>query len=248
MPLSKAQTLFFGIVFYLLFLVANLPAQQVVTRLPLPNNIAISGVSGTIWNGNAASVYADGIRIFNVDWSLSLLPLLVGNVSADIKGGSQRQADQVAINGYFTVSSSHLAAQDAQIFIPTDMVMAKLAIPLPVNASGRFKVKIDEARYSNQCETLEATGEWLNSGVMGTTGNIPLGNFSANITCQENVIKVAVDGSNKLGLDAVASLTPQGDIAVQGKFKVAQDLPKEVHNAARFFGAPDSDGFYQIRF
>ncbi|XOV80156.1 MAG: type II secretion system protein N [Aestuariibacter sp.] len=248
MPISKPLIAVAAIVLYVLFLLATLPAQQIIPRLSLPNTVAISGVSGTIWNGNASSVYANGIRIYNLDWSVSPWALLVGNLTAELKGGSRRQADQVAIAGQFTLSTNHIAAQDAQIFIPTDMVIANLPIPLPVNASGRFKVDLEEARYSQQCEQLQATGEWLNSGVMGTAGNIPLGNFKADLMCESGNIQIKVTPPNQLGLEAIANVAKSGSISVQGKFRVAPELPKEVHDAARFFGNPDAQGFYQINF
>lgn len=248
MPFSKPAKIAAAILLYIVFLIANLPASQVVSRVSLPSSLNINGVSGTLWNGHANVISVNGIRIFNAEWHISPLSLLWGVVTIDIDAGNQRQSDQVAVNGRFGLSMSSLSAEQATIFIPTDMVIANLPIPIPVNASGRFKVTLKELQYEQVCQELEATGEWLNSGVMGTKGNIPLGNFKAALTCNNDAIAIQVAPQNQLGLDATATLSGKGDIEVLGKFRVAPELPKEVHDAARFFGQPDADGFYQIKF
>jgi general secretion pathway protein N len=36
-------------------------------------------------------------------------------------------------------------------------------------------------------------------------------------------------------------------IAVEGKFKPDESLPDEVHQASRFFGQPNSEGYIAIK-
>ena len=47
-------------------------------------------------------------------------------------------------------------------------------------------------------------------------------------------------------MDAVIA-TNMKNVKVNGKFKPDDSLPNEVHQASRFFGAPDADGYIPIK-
>lgn len=245
--MSVAKWIALGFCAYLVFLVVGLPANQVVSRVSLPQQLSIQGVSGSVWNGRAESIRYAGTSVFNAEWNLKFLPLLIGRVSVEVKAGDRRDADTIAINGRLSLSKSSIKADSLQMYIPTDIVMANLAIPLPVNASGRFKVDIDHLNYPQTCEELRGDGQWLNAGVAGTTGNIELGQFNATLACQNDKIAVQVQQPNKLGLEVTALIDNKGKISASGKFKVDPSLPQEVHVAASLFGDKDAEGFYSIK-
>ena len=95
----KIKLIVAAIGFYLLLLVSNLPAAQVLNRITLPDNVHIQGVGGTLWEGNALSVTVDGVQLKNVNWNLSFLSLILGNVAAEVKAGNARDADSIYFNG-----------------------------------------------------------------------------------------------------------------------------------------------------
>ncbi|MBE1300451.1 MAG: type II secretion system protein N [Alteromonadaceae bacterium] len=235
-----------GFCAYLVFLVSELPANQVLSRVNLPQQLSIQGVSGSVWSGRAESIRYAGTTVFNAQWNLRFLPLLLGRASIDIKAGDRRDSDSISINGHISLSKGKILADNLQMYIPTDIVMANLAIPLPVNASGRFKVDINQLVYPQSCQELQGNGQWLNAGVAGTSGNIELGQFDATLACQEDKIAVKVAPPNKLGLDVTALVDNKGKISATGRFKVDPSLPQEVHVAASLFGDKDNDGFYSI--
>ena len=87
---SKVSWIIGGILAFLLFAIAYMPAVQVIGRLSLPNNVSISGVSGSLFSGKAQTVVVNSLPINNVKWELNPLHLLLGKVKLDLKAGNIR--------------------------------------------------------------------------------------------------------------------------------------------------------------
>jgi len=239
-----------GLIAFIIFAIAYMPAAQVVGRINLPNNIAISGVTGTLWSGKATTIVVNELPINNVKWELSPLALLIGKVSATLKAGNLRDVDDIAFEGPVKTSLFNLnkvATENFSIYLPVSRVLAQVKLPLPVNAGGRFKVKLTELSFGPHCEVLNGTGDWLNATVAGTQGPIDFGTYSAQLRCDGEDIGITVKEPNLLGLslDAVIGVA-KNKIKIKGRFKPDESLPREVHQASRFFGQPDTDGYIPI--
>ncbi|GAB3014294.1 hypothetical protein GCM10027098_05820 [Bowmanella dokdonensis] len=189
-----------------------------------------------------------GIPLHQVHWRLSPWGLLSGALWLELEAGNSRDADQVSLQGSLSLSRDSVSSDGLEVFLPTDLVIAQLPLPLPVNAKGRFKIRLDELHFADGCEVLQGTGQWLNAQVAGTRGYIPLGNFDASLACREQDLLVNIQEPNSFGLSAEARIPANFKISVAGRFKPDAELPEEVHQAARLFGKPDAEGYYQIRF
>jgi general secretion pathway protein N len=235
---------------YLVFLIVKLPAVQVLPRTELYSNISTVGVSGTLWNGHASRLQVNGIAVNDVNWSLSFFPLLLGQINLDIKAGKIRDVEQISINGNVQLSFSGLEiqAEDLLAYIPTDLVISLLPLPIPIQADGRFKVQLDEIAYEAGCQTFKGSGQWLNASYTGTTGVIDLGSFNADLSCDNGSIVADVKQPNRFGLTAKTTIPANMRFKVEGRFKPEANLPKEVHQAAQFFGKADPEGYYPIKF
>lgn len=240
-----------GVLAFLVFLIAYMPAKQVIHRITLPAGMSVSGVSGTIWEGQAQQAIINNMPVNSVSWEVHPLALLMGRVSADVEGGNLREADSVSFKGDVSVSLfslSHVSSDAFLLFLPTDRVLAEVALPLPVNAGGRFRVRIEAFDFGPKCVALQGFGEWLNATVEGTRGPIDFGNYTAVLRCEGDNIGVKVDEPNLLGLSLDAVLDPQStDVTVEGQFKIDDSLPDEVRQASQLFGQPDADGYTRFR-
>ena len=235
---------------YLIFLVVKLPAVHVLAYVNLPKEIKLYGVSGTIWQGQAQQLSYSGLPIENINWSLSALPLLWGEASADVKGGNLRQSSQIALNGKIRASQKALQASNFNLYIPANLATAKLSLPIPVKAQGRFHIKLSELDYDyvNGCNQVEGEGKWINAKVAGINKMIDLGNFNTQLGCDKQQVLVKMTQPNSLGIEAQATVTANMQFAVKGRFKPSDNLPKEVHQAAQFMGQKDNNGYYPIAF
>lgn len=245
---SVLKWLIASLLVYTTFLLIKLPATQVLSRVNLPNDIQFSGVSGTIWNGHAQQVRIRGLPIDQVSWQLAVLPLLSATVHVSLEGGSVRNIDEIAIKGEIWLSKDHLQAQGLQLYLPTDLVITSLPLPIAVNAGGRFKLALEQLDYPKYCQALTGKGQWLNAQVQGAEQPIILGNFDADLSCEDQQIMLTVNQPNSFGLSAVAKIPADMMFSINGRFKLAPELPEEVHQAAQLFGQPDAQGYYSIQF
>lgn len=239
---------------YLVLLIAYLPAAQVAYRLPLPDSVQLGKVTGTLWQGEVDRVVINNIPVQQVSWKLSALPLLLGTLSVDLDAGNMRSADAIAFKGPVNVnllSEGDISASDFLLYLPVDRVLAEVQLPIPVDAGGRFRVNVESLTLEGGiCSQMMAYGDWLNATVAGTQGPIELGTFSASLRCDNKQYLISVAEPNLFGLslDAQAA-TDFSAFTATSKFKPDPSLPQEVHEAAQFFGRPDSDGYihYDIR-
>ncbi|KXI28280.1 type II secretion system protein N [Paraglaciecola hydrolytica] len=237
-----------GLCVYVVFLIIKLPAVQVVGHLSLPPEIKLQGVKGTIWQGQAMTATLQGLPVSNIKWSLDFWPLLIGTISADISAGNIRQVDEIAFLGGVSFASDRIQLNDVQAYLPTNLMISLLPLPFPVKAEGRFKLEVDELDYRESCQALSGKGQWLNAKVAGLEGLIDLGNFSADMVCENNNILLSVKEPNRFGLTAQATIPANLQFAITGRFKPDANLPEEVHQAAQFFGNKDAQGYYNIKF
>ena len=248
---SKVSWIIGGIIAFLLFAIAYMPAVHVIGRVALPSNVAVSHVSGTLFSGKAQTVVVNGLPINNVKWELSPLHMLIGKIKLDLKAGNIRDKNDIAFEGPIATelfSQNSVNTENFTLYLPVDRVLAQVRLPLPVNAGGRFKVSLSELKYGPACQSLNGTGDWLNATVAGTQGPIDFGTYSAKLRCDGDDIGILVSEPNLLSLsmDAVIPTTMK-NIRVSGKFKPDDSLPQEVHQAARLFGTPDSNGYIAIK-
>lgn len=236
------------LIVYVGFLLVKLPASQLISRVQLPTGISIGGVSGTIWNGKALQVTAHGLPLNKFSWQLDALPLLWGTVSAHVKAGNMRTIDEISFKASVQLSQKRLSAKELQAYLPTNLLISLLPLPFPVHADGRFRVQIEELDYADGCQALNGKGQWLLAEVAGLQGQIVLGNFDAQLSCDKGDVLLEVKEPNSFGLSAIARIPRTMQFSVEGKFKPEPNLPKEVQQAAQFFGKPDGQGYYPLKF
>ena len=248
---SKVSWIIGGIIAFLLFAIAYMPAVHVIGRIALPSNVAVSDVSGTLFSGKAQTVVVNGLPINNVKWELSPLHMLIGKIKLNLKAGNIRDKNDIAFEGPITTglfSQKAVNTENFTLYLPVDRVLAQVRLPLPVNAGGRFKVSLSDLTFGPACQSLNGTGDWLNATVAGTQGPIDFGTYSAKLRCEGDDIGILVSEPNLLSLsmDAVIPTTMK-NIRVSGKFKPDDSLPQEAHQAAGLFGTPDNNGYIAIK-
>lgn len=248
---SKVVWIIGGIIAFLVFAIAYMPAVHVISRIDLPKNVSISSVSGTLFSGKAQTIVVNGLPINNLKWTLSPLHILIGKVKVEVQAGNIRDKNEIAFQGPLTtglLNQEYIDAEDFTLYLPVDRVLAQVKLPLPVNAGGRFKLTLDELSVGPTCRVLSGRGDWLNATVAGTQGPIDFGTYSAALRCQGDDFGISVTEPNLLGLTMDAIVAPtMNRFKVNGKFKPDSSLPQEVHQASRLFGAPDAEGYIAIK-
>jgi general secretion pathway protein N len=236
------------LVVYFVFLIIRLPAVQVLSRIQLSDAVNISGISGTIWNGHAQRAQVNGLPINDFNWSLAFFPLLLGELSADIKAGNMRDVDQISVTGHVSFKGQRFQVENLLAYIPANLGISLLPLPIPIQADGRFKLQLNKMDYRAGCQIFTGQGQWLNANFTSVAGVIELGNFNADLNCQNGSVVLDVKQPNSFGLTAKATIPANMKFKIEGRFKPEANLPKEVHQAAQFFGKADANGYYPIKF
>jgi len=237
---------------YLVFLLANAPLALVTNNIDLPRNIEIQGVSGSIWQGEIASVIINSNEIRQIKTSVSFWSLLSLSPSAQINFGDAMLAGP---EGKLTleVSSEQLSLTEVEVFVSANDIAKQLSLPIPVTAQGNVELTLDTIVLSTaeklSCSQAKGDVTWLRAGASALEQNIKLGKFSAAISCAEGNLLAMVNPNNDLGLsfDGVLAL-PSKKLSGKGYLKPGAKFPTQLKSALSFLGRADNQGRYRLSF
>lgn len=144
-----------GVVAFLVFLVAMVPATMLARRLP--PEIALTGLDGTIWSGRASSASLRGHTLGALSWSCRPWPLLVlewscrlalepagGQVSASLSGDFHGESIEARdLGGQLPVAffEGIVTPKGWTGQLHLDVATARIAGGLPQDADGKIVVR-----------------------------------------------------------------------------------------------------------
>jgi general secretion pathway protein N len=200
--------------------------------------LKLGGISGSIWNGHAASAQVFGQELGALDWQLQAAPLLSRELVAhvDLNGGAVKATGIVDRGADGTIS-----VRDATFQMPARMAAPALDIPA-LDLLGEIDGKLTQAQLR---------GVWVDGASGGLRWNhaAVAGAAQAQFGDLEATFSSAPDGS-------IAGVVHDlgGPLQVNGTFKVAagsfdaeaklaaRDGNPQVMEALRYIGQLQADG------
>ena len=238
-----------GVVSYLLFLVVLMPASWWLKLAPLPAELRLGQVNGTLWQGRIQALSYQSLELRQLQWQLSPWRLLTGQLAVQLEAGELAQMEQAYVKGQLRYGFSGLQLQDTLLRYPVRELAPLLRLPLPVGADGTLMLDIDAYQQGTPwCKSLSGQASWQQARLQPPTGWIDLQHIFASLACDEGELVLITDGQNPLGLDVTARLQAAGRFSVDGTLKPDASMPEEVHQAMQFVGSPDAEGRFRIRF
>ena len=235
---------------YLGFLIATLPAKIVVNQIPLPRNISLSGITGTVWTTNIAQVFVDDVVINKARvelnfWSLfTLTPSLAIQFGDSFLAGPEGKLD-------ISLSQNKVEIGDLTVLVKANEIAQQLTLPLPMTAKGNVELSISHAAFDlankNQCIATVGEVTWSKAGVIALEHNIKLGAFDGKISCEKGALALLLSPDNNLGL-TVNAYVLNGRISGNGFLKPGAKFPVELNNTLPFLGRKDNQGRYRLSF
>lgn len=237
-----------GVLIYLVFLVALFPAKVALQLAPLPPQIKVAGVSGTIWDGAAEMVSIDRRQLEQVHWQLHFLPLLTGKVSVDLNLGSRATA--VSGKGMLSWSMSGVQAQDLRFEAPSSFLVGNARMPFRTKVEGELSLIVPELEQGKPwCEVLSGKVFLNNLQVNNQFGDYPLGNIQLALTCRNGEVVLSTDDKgNELGVVGDVTIGVNNKLLVNARVKETAAQPADLKQALSFLGRPDKDGYYPIKY
>lgn len=173
-----------GIVLFLLFVISNIPAIWGAYMLTRGTGVALSGVTGSIWNGRAslASVRTaeQEYSLGQLSWSLRPLSLLTLSPCAQVTTRLPLQQFEGEIcSGLGGAMKVH----KADVSLPVALVQGKIPVPL----QGQLSVHIDELSLrENTLLKLKGNLTWNGARVNTGTNWLDIGSFAAEMNDNGN--------------------------------------------------------------
>lgn len=231
----------------LLFLVAYIPAPLLYhwSRDGMDPQIQVYGVSGNLWQGQAASINLSGIRLQTVRWQLRPLSLLILRVShrvtAQTEGGELDAVISRTLLGTLRIGALKGS-------LPIEQLGPSLQLPiLPV--SGRMQLDLAHLKLRNG-RPVQAEGVVMFESLVFSFTSPPaaLGNFRGELSTVDEVIKLAIASeTGEVEATGFAEIKPEGQYMLDLKLRPRATASAAASSLLQSLGQPDAEGWYLLR-
>lgn len=240
---SKKFWIGLGLIVWLYFVLSNLPAVWGAYVLTRGGDVAMSGVSGTLWSGRASLA---SIKVRDVDyslgqvtWKLSFLSFFTLKPCALIT----THMDNQDFDGTVCVRGKNaIAIKDASLNFPAALVQPLL--PLPI--SGQFSLNVEHLQIGN-LELLGLRGKttWTNARIYNGSNWMELGTIGADLSDdgKKGMNAHIVDVNSPLRMDLLGHLPYPTGAIVKGTFAMPEAYFREINANAwvSMFATPQSN-------
>ncbi|WP_196221412.1 type II secretion system protein N [Sansalvadorimonas verongulae] len=226
---------------------ARLPASQVISQVPLPKGMVLSGVTGTAWEGQALSASWHGHNLGKVSWSLLYSKALRGRAEYRLTFGDNNFS---GLHGHSQVGFGlgGWSINDLSVSMPAGLVSNIASLPVP--AFGQIEVAMNDALYSNaRCEQGQGQLHWRDGSVSFDNGPLSLGNTTATLTCEGGAVAV-IGEQNGRQVTSEFSFHLAADQSYQTQLlmKLRASFPSDLARQLRRMAKRDGQGRYQLSF
>jgi hypothetical protein len=200
--------------------------------------LALTGVSGTLWNGRADGASIAGSDLGELEWRLHPWPMLGGRVVADVR----LKGAEVEAVGEVSRGAGTLGVRDFRFSVPAARLMPQQAPAQELE--GTLSGVIEEASLrGNLLQAARGTARWSNPGSGPLPPDEPLPDLVA-------VFAAEPDGS----LAGTVRDAGEGPLAVDGRFGItlaafsadlvlrARHGDPHVEERLQHIGVPQGDG------
>ncbi|HEX7763662.1 MAG TPA: type II secretion system protein N, partial [Cellvibrio sp.] len=173
-----------GLVLFLVFAIANIPATWGGYFLTRGTGLALSDVTGTLWNGRASlASLRTQVREYSLgqlSWQLRPLSLLTLSPCATV---ATRLPQQQFDGEICAAPSGALQVRDADISVPSVLLQTHLPIPI----QGQFSSHIDQLQLrGNVLQSLKGNLTWNGARVNTGANWLDIGSYAAELSDNGN--------------------------------------------------------------
>lgn len=230
-------------------LVAHIPAAWVYAQLPTQRGVEVTGISGTIWQGQVQQFKVNRQSYGNLSWDFQASKLLTAKLEYQVRfgRGSSMKLDG---KGFVGVGFSGLYANNILASLPIQQVMAYVPTHVPVELKGRLELSLTSLKYAQPwCEEAKGSVAWTGSDIVSPIGQLTPGPVIADITCQAQNIEVLGKQNNpQVMSEFKASLNEQARYESLAWFKPGAEFPASMAEQLKWLGEPNAQGRYQFSF
>ncbi|RUO37419.1 hypothetical protein CWE13_05525 [Aliidiomarina shirensis] len=226
---------------YVIGLIVLFPAKVAIGFAPIPDNVTIGRVDGTIWRGSIERVESQGLSFHDVGWRLKAADLVRLRATADIdiprhpnnilQGQAQVQA-----------SANAIKVRDASFGADLENILVLSPVSSPIPLQGGVSMRISDFELGSPvCNAL--VGQVIAVQVQAQFGARweNLGDYETNLGCSEGRIAIAMPEDNLLGLSVNGNVAPTG-IDLRIGIAPRDGAPQGIRDLLQWLGQADSQG------
>lgn len=178
----------FGLFFYLLFLVIEMPASWLAWGLNRysQGSVRLDPIAGTLWSGKGRLAInypqATPHDFGPAEWRINPFWLFAGRFQVSLQVGGQDQDRRIKTT--LAVARDHFLLKNTEAEFPATFV-AQIYAPLSlISPQGKVRIMAPEFMLAAERSQGTASLEWLNAG-SGLSSVQPLGDYRLDITGAE---------------------------------------------------------------
>jgi hypothetical protein len=193
------------------FLIANAPATLLTPYIKNINNLQVSDIHGSIWQGSLSSNHFEKLT-----WGINPLYLILGTLSADVNAKINQT------NHLNTTASINLFRNTALENINgtlTTNYLQQFAPTLPIMAQAKFainnaQINWDDIKNQNIPSLAQGNISIQKVNLLGEQ----LGNYDTKFNYQNNLLKSSIvsNASSKVNTNINLALNPQFKFTIKG--------------------------------
>ncbi|MCA1767808.1 MAG: type II secretion system protein N, partial [Idiomarina sp.] len=173
------------VVVYLVAMLVMLPAR-VIYWFPLPDNVRLSQVSGSLWQGTAGQVAVDGIVLNNLSWNWQVSSVFLGELVVDVDLPPQN--NPFALNGRLLAGSTKVGAIDVKASGDVNALLQLVGTRLPLKTGGNWRLSLDTFVVTapgpvRWCDELKGQAKGEQIRVLVNNQWQSLGDFPVELGC-----------------------------------------------------------------
>ncbi|WP_117235628.1 type II secretion system protein N [Vibrio maerlii] len=232
-----------------------LPMSFVLSQLPMPRELKLAGVEGTVWQGKASSVEWNSrqtgrLHLGEINWSFEWSQLFTGNAEYALRFG---RGSELALRGRGNAGYglSGLSVQNTTLSLPASHIESRLPVPVPLDIEGQIELSVKSAQFDSamQCASGEGNLAWVANKLGTPVGELEFGPVIADLRCEEGVLSAAGGQNNsQTESEFTASLTPNGSYQTSAWFKPKSEFPSAMQSQLKWLGNPNGNGQYEFNF
>lgn len=241
--MSKWKLIVAGVVLFMVFLVATLPArvayalvkQKFAPEVPL----VLSNIQGTVWSGRAGPALLGTQRLDSLAWDVSAAALLIGRVQAEVEFRNGDSFGSANIARGFT---GRIYARDIEARI--DLQRMKLfAQLLPLGMQGALLLHVSEFDLDRRSITHAVGTLAWDGAVITVPSRVEFGNLRIVLGAEGEDVKATLsDGGGPLQADGILLISRDGGYKFTGNFAVRDTSQPMLAQGLQFLGRPGPDG------
>lgn len=240
--MTVRRTVVAGVVAWLVFLVATIPADRVLALAPSMPGIALGQVQGTLWRGQVSRVAVEGVQLEAVSWKFKLLSIFTGRFELDLTGELGGKPVHARAGKTF-LGAAYLKNVKASLPVSELLYLSDVN---HVTVTGRLLLDFDDVRFSSTgIPVFSGQASWTPAEVEAP---LVLSLGAATLTTQHDgeltTGKLETSGGMLL-MQADVALEPSGTYRLDALIRLNGTVPQAVIKFLTTF-AENENGSYRL--